>query len=159
MNALYPVRRHLRNEDLLCGIALIVFAASTFFIAHRYPVGTADSMGPGYFPRGLCYLIAALGLILSVSSLFRAGREHVVASEDRLMPRPLIAVSASFIVFGLTLSTIGLLPAIGLLILISCFAIPKRSFFEIVAIVVVMEAMTVVLWHLVQISVPLVGKN
>lgn len=157
MNAPHPIRRHLRNEDLLCGIALVLFAAVTYFIARGYPVGTADSMGPGYFPRGLCYLIAALGLILAGSSVMSG--DTGVASEERLKFRPLIAVTSAFIVFGLTLRTIGLLPAIGLLILISCFAIAKRRLWEVVAIVVVMEAMTIAIWYLVQISVPLVGKN
>lgn len=138
---------------------MILFAVFVFFIAYGYPVGSADSMGPGYFPRVLCYLIAGLGLVLAASSVSRARHVHVAASEDRLMPRPLIAVSSSFVVFGLTLSTVGLLPAIGLLILISCFAIPKRTLPEIATIIVVMEAMTVAMWYLVQISVPLVGKN
>lgn len=157
MNAPHPILRHLRNEDLLCGIALVLFAAVAYFIARGYPVGTADSMGPGYFPRGLCYLIAGLGLVLVVSSVMRGDPES--GSDDRLVLRPLVAVASAFIVFGLTLRTIGLLPAIGLLILISCFAIAKRRFWEVVAIFVVMEAMTVAIWYLVQISVPLVGKS
>jgi hypothetical protein len=156
MNAPHPTSRYLRNEDFLCGIALILFAAFIYYVARNYPVGTADSMGPGYFPRGLCYVVAILGLALAGSGLLRV--EQAGPSEERLRLRPLIAVSAAFIVFGLTLSTIGLLPAIGLLILICCLAIPKRRFWEVVAIVIVMEGMTLAMWNLVQISVPLVGK-
>lgn len=155
MNARHSISRYLRNEDFLCGIALILFAAFIYYVARNYPVGSADNMGPGYFPRALCYVVAILGLALAGTGLLRVEQEP---SEERLKLRPLIAVSTAFIVFGLTLSTIGLLPAIGLLILICCFAIPKRRFWEIVAIVIVMEGMTLAMWNLVQISVPLVGK-
>jgi hypothetical protein len=156
MNAPHSTSRYLRNEDVLCGIALILFAAFIYYVARNYPVGTADSMGPGYFPRGLCYVVAILGLALAGSGLLRV--EQNEPSEERLRLRPLIAVSSAFILFGLTLSTIGLLPAIGLLIVICCLAIPKRRFWEIMAIVIVMEGMTLAMWNLVQISVPLVGK-
>ena len=67
MNARHSISRYLRNEDFLCGIALILFAAFIYYVARNYPVGSAESMGPGYFPRGLCYVVAILEI----------GRAHV----------------------------------------------------------------------------------
>ena len=151
------MRDHLRNEDFLCGVALVAFAVFVLVAARSYPVGTANNMGPGYFPIWLSYILMALGLVLAASAVRQ--KDAPEPTEDKLELRPLLLVAVSYVGFGVTLSSIGLLPAVALVVVVSSYAIPKRQISEVAVIIVAMEAMTIALWKLVQISVPLVGGS
>ncbi|MBL0932306.1 MAG: tripartite tricarboxylate transporter TctB family protein [Alphaproteobacteria bacterium] len=153
---IHALRKYHRHEDLFCGIAMILFSVFIMWVARGYPVGNASEMGPGYFPRALCVIIAFFGGVLIIGDLLKTGPRD--APEERLKARPIITIAASYIVFGLTLNIVGLLPALVLLVVISAFAIPGRKFWEVVLLVVAMQAMALSMWYLVQISVPLIGK-
>jgi hypothetical protein len=144
-----------RYEDLISGIGLILFALATVWVSRDYDVGTASNMGPGYFPRALSAIIAALGALIALNNLRQPLEEVDVA--DALRLRPLLAITAGYIAFAVTLGMIGLLPATLLLIVLSGFAVPKRGAVEWALIIVFLELMTVALWYVVQISVPLIG--
>ena len=66
-------------------------------------------------------------------------------------------MTAAYIMFALSLRSVGLLPAILILIVISGLAIRKRSALEWILIVVALETLTLTLWYVVRISVPLIG--
>ncbi|MSP89164.1 MAG: tripartite tricarboxylate transporter TctB family protein [Alphaproteobacteria bacterium] len=149
--------KYLRYEDLICGVALVALAAFALWVSRAYPLGTTANMGPGYFPRAMCVIIGALGLVLVVTNLLKP--LYVPSSPDRLKLRPLVTVASSFVAFALSLNTIGLLPAILLLIVISSFAITKRSVWEILAIAVALETLAFLMWYLVRMPAPLFGKN
>jgi Tripartite tricarboxylate transporter TctB family len=152
-----PVSKYTRYEDLICGVALIALAAFALWVSRKYPVGSTANMGPGYFPRAMCAIIAALGVVLAASNLLWP--PTVPSSSDRLKLRPLLAVAASFVAFALSLKTIGLLPAIFIVILIGSFAISKRNLWELLAVVVALETLAFLMWYLVRMPVPLFGKN
>ncbi len=153
---IHALRKYHRHEDMFCGIAMILFSIFIMWVARGYPVGNASEMGPGYFPRALCVIVAFLGGVLIIGDLLKSGVRD--EPEERLRARPILTIAASYIVFGLTLETIGLLPALALLVVISAFAIPGRKFWEVVLLVVAMQVMALSMWYLVQISVPLIGK-
>lgn len=153
---IHVLRKYHRHEDMFCGIAMILFAIFIMWVARGYPVGNASEMGPGYFPRALCVIVAFLGGALIVGDLLKSGPR--AEPEERLKARPILTIAASYIVFGLTLNVVGLLPALVLLVVISAFAIPGRKLWEVVLLVVAMQAMALSMWYLVQISVPLIGK-
>jgi hypothetical protein len=144
-----------RYEDVISGIGLILFALGASWVARDYPVGTASSMGPGYFPRAMCAIIGAIGALIAVNNL-RAPLEDV-DPDNVLRLRPLLAVTAAYIMFALSLKSLGLLPAILVLIVISGLAIRKRSALEWILVVVALETLTLTLWYVVRISVPLIG--
>ncbi|MCA0449190.1 MAG: tripartite tricarboxylate transporter TctB family protein [Proteobacteria bacterium] len=153
---IHALRKYHRHEDMFCGIAMILFSIFIMWVARGYPVGNASEMGPGYFPRALCVIVAFLGGVLIVGDLLKSGPRD--EPEERLKLRPILAIGASYIAFALTLNFIGLLPALVLLIVLSALAIPGRKFWEVVLLVVAMQAMALSMWYLVQISVPLIGK-
>ena len=87
---------------LLVGIAFAWGAGS-------YSVGTGARMGPGYFPMVLGFLLAGLGLVITITSL-------VVETIDgdpigSFSWKPLVFIIAGNLVFG---ASIGGLPSIGL---------------------------------------------
>jgi hypothetical protein len=143
------------DEDVYCGIALVLLAAFALYVARDYPVGRAEEMGPGYFPRALAALMGALGLALAAAGFLRG--EPGRASEDRLSPRPILAVAAALAAFGLTLRGLGLLPAVALSSAIAAYAIPGRRATETAAIVAAMVAMATGIWYVVRIATPLIA--
>ena len=152
-----PPPKYMRYEDLICGLALVALAVFVLWVSRTYPIGTASNMGPGYFPRALSIIVGALGLCLVVTNLLKP--LAVPEQLERLKLRPLIMVAASYVSFALTLKTVGLLPAIFIVIVIASFAIPKRNLWELLAIVVALETLAFSMWSLVRMSIPLIGAN
>ena len=152
-----PVPRYMPYEDVVAGLLLIALAAFGLWTSRTYPVGSAANMGPGYFPRGMCWIIIALGVILMASNL-RTPLELSNFAET-LKFRPVFFVAAAYIAFAFTLKPLGLLPAILVLIVIASFAVPKRSLWELLLVIVSLEALTFALWYAVRISLPLIGSG
>src|SRR5215831_3205059 len=74
-------------KDLWSGVMFCGFAVVAISAAHRYSLGSAGKMGPGYFPLLLAVLLALLGATLiarSVVFLRRAGSafSHLAADGD-----------------------------------------------------------------------------
>jgi hypothetical protein len=149
--------RYLQYEDLFAGLLLIGIAVFALWTSRTYPVGSAANMGPGYFPRMMCWLIIVLGTLLVASNLWR--RLDIPEMPQTLKFRPLIFIAASYVAFALTLKPLGLLPAILVLVVVASFAVPKRSLLELGLIILALEALTFALWYVVRISLPLIGTN
>jgi hypothetical protein len=125
--------------------------------SRNYPVGTLKSMGPGWFPLAMCLIIIALGTVMVVSNLLRP--LDVPPERQMLEMRPMLLVTAAYVSFGLSLSVVGLLPAILIVIVIAGLAVPQRSLLEWVLIVVALEAMAFGMWYLVRLPIPLIGGH
>jgi len=90
-------------QDFYSGLLFIAIGAATVIIAIHYPVGVAERMGPGYFPRALGMLLMLLGAI-SVWRGFRVPGEALA----RWKWRPILVVLVSVIAFGHIVQTVGL---------------------------------------------------
>src|SRR5262245_21721443 len=73
-------------------------------------------MGTGYVPRLLCWLLLGLGVIVLVQGLREAQDARPLSSGDISALRPVIFVTASLVVFGLSIERLGLVISILLLI-------------------------------------------
>ena len=149
--------RYMRHEDLIAGLLLIGIAVLALWSSRTYPVGSAANMGPGYFPRMMCWIIIVLGLLLIATNVRRP--LQVSDAPETLKFRPLIFIAASYVAFALTLQPLGLLPAILVLVVVAGFAVPKRSLLELGLIILSLEALTFALWYVVRISLPLIGTD
>jgi hypothetical protein len=81
-------------------------------------IGTLVEMGPGYFPLCLSSLLTVLG----VGVLLQAGGE---GSLPRVSWRAVLLITAAPVVFGLTVRSVGLLPA--LLLSVSLAVVAGRA--------------------------------
>jgi hypothetical protein len=150
------VPRYMRYEDVIAALLLIAVAAFALWTSRTYPVGSAANMGPGYFPRAMCWIIIALGVILIAGNLRRP--LELPDFPEALKFRPVFFVTAAYVAFAFTLKPLGLLPATLVLIVIASFAVPKRSLSELLLIILSLEALTFALWYTVRISLPLIGS-
>src|SRR5438874_2577252 len=112
----------LGRKNVLAGLMFIGVAALGLWLSRNYPIGTALRMGTGYVPRLLCWLLMGLGAIVLVQGLREARSEG--PSDGGALTRlwPIVVVTTSLIVFGLSLERFGLVVAILLLIAIGSLA-------------------------------------
>ena len=103
------------RKDVLAGLLFCAVALIGLIVSRDYPIGTALRMGTGYVPRLLCWMLLALGALVLLQGLreVEVGR---IAALGRSAWRPVIFVTASLVLFGLSIERLGLVVAILLLI-------------------------------------------
>jgi putative tricarboxylic transport membrane protein len=142
------LRRDYR--DIIGGCLLIVIGLwATLQAWLDYPLGTVSHMGPGMFPAGVGVLLAGIGLLVFVPALFRVGLA---------LPKPdyraFFFVLLSLVVFGLTVDTLGLIPATALLTIAAVLADNKLGVIGTVVLAVVLAAIAILIFR-VGLGIPL----
>jgi hypothetical protein len=145
-------RETIGRDSFVSGAALIAIAAVFLWSARNYPAGSLASMGPGYFPNALCWILVAVGLAIIVN-----GKVEDAVEEPRGKPRllPVFLIPLSYCVFAFTVERGGLLVASTALTLLAAFAFPNRGKFEAVVVTICLLLMASVLWYLIGLQVPL----
>jgi len=104
-------------KDFYAGLVFIAFGIAALVIGSNYNLGTAARMGPGYFPRILGILLILLGAALSLRALRLQG-SPIAAWKWR----PTLVVLGSVVIFGLIVTTVGLVLSTILLIVMASAA-------------------------------------
>jgi hypothetical protein len=104
-------------KDFWAGVMFIAFAAVAVLAARGYSLGTAGRMGPGYFPVFLGSVLAFLGIVL-------VGRSFVITGEpvSRLVLRPVIVIALAVLLFGVSITHLGLVISLIAVVMVSAFA-------------------------------------
>ncbi len=114
-NSPHTFWRMLARKDVLAGLLFIAIAALGLWLSRDYPIGTALRMGTGYVPRLLCWLLLGLGVVVLVQGLREAQDARPLSAGDISALRPVIFVTASLVIFGLSIERLGLVVSILLL--------------------------------------------
>ena len=104
-------------ENFWSGLLFVGFGLIALFLSLDYPMGTTMQMGPGYFPTLLGGLLVVFGVIIAATSLKIA--------DEGIKPfawRPLLLLSAAFTFFGWGIETLGFVPSLLVLSLLSAAA-------------------------------------
>jgi hypothetical protein len=113
--------RMLARKNVLAGLLFMAVALIGLWVSRDYPVGTTQRMGTGYVPRLLCWMLLGLGGTVLLQGFLTKDS----LSSDATVPlawRPAVFVSASLVIFGLTIERLGLVLSILLLIAIGAIA-------------------------------------
>jgi hypothetical protein len=121
------------RKDVLSGLLFVAVALSGLWISRDYPIGTALRMGTGYVPRLLCWILLGLGVVILVQGLREAQTTRKLSLGDVSTWRPVVFVTLSLIIFGLTLERLGLVISILLLIAVGAVAARDLRPFETLA--------------------------
>lgn len=126
-------------KDFWAGVLFILMGGGACIIALDYAMGTAGRMGPGYFPRSLGLLLAALGAILVLRSFRLQG-------EPLAFPtlKPLVIVLGSVLAFGLAVNYVGLVLATLIIVLIASTASHEYRWKESVVASLVLAVFVVI---------------
>ena len=152
----------LNNRDFLAGLLFAVFGVLTIFFARDYPLGITARMGPGYFPLLLGGLLCVFGVVVMLRGI-RAGvpvrgMRNGTPARGVWGWRPLALITLSIVVFGFTMETLGLLPALIVLFFIAAFAGHEFRFVEVLLLAIVMSAFAAAVFvYGLKLPYPLIG--
>jgi hypothetical protein len=135
------------QKDFWSGVMFLVIGLGFVGFAQDYDMGTAQRMGPGFFPTALGGLLAILGLVVSIVAL----RSNEPGGEiERFHFGPLLIVLGAVALFGLLLRPAGLVTALLVLIGVSAYASHEFRLREIVplAAFLVLLVLAVFVWGL-----------
>lgn len=107
-----------RNE-FLAGLLVTVLGFGCLAAVGDLDIGTAVEMGPGYVPRALAWTLVLAGLVMAL-----LGARSAAPVRPAMAWRPLLAVSASMVVFGLLVDRGGLVLAVTLSTVVGTLASP-----------------------------------
>jgi len=138
----HPLRGIFARKDVLAGLLFIGVALLGLYVSRNYPIGTALRMGTGYVPRLLCWTLFGLGLVVLVQGLREVPIERLRAVGALAAWRSLLFVTASLVIFGLTIERLGLVVSIFLLIGIGALAARELRALETLAAALVLIALS-----------------
>jgi putative tricarboxylic transport membrane protein len=122
-------------KNLICAALFVGLAALLAFNALLLPIGTAASMGPGYFPLALALILAGLGILLAVKSL-RVEGSPVTDFDWRGLSLITLALAA----FGASIGRLGFVPAVSLTVGTALLASPRFRLSRAIAVTTVLLA-------------------
>ena len=146
------VRRALR--DILAGSAFIAFGLFFVVVSTTYEIGSALSMGPGYFPLVLGGILVLLGLVI-VGKGFVAGTGEPIG----VIPwRSAVLIAAAVVFFGVTVRGLGLVPSLFVTTVLTAFAGYRTGVVPALVISVGLTILCVLIFFVgLQLRVPLIG--
>lgn len=112
------------QKNFLAGMLYIVLGAMVAIGATGYELGTANRMGPGYFPFGLGLALIVTGICVVIGAFAPGAHRSLIG---RWHMRNLFIVLLSVVLFGVLLEPLGLVIAIPVLLGISSLAHPDFS--------------------------------
>jgi hypothetical protein len=107
------------NKDTLAGALFAAVGVAGLWVGRSLNVGSADSMGEGYVPLAMCWLLVGLGVLIAGNGL-RAG----APSLDPARLRPVLAVTAATLAFAAALEPLGVIAAVFAAALCAVKAVP-----------------------------------
>jgi len=110
------------RKDLFSGLVFVGIAA--LFAGHSmvHTIGTPLRMGPGFFPLIVSLLMGMMGLIVILQA-FRSARAEDPEEDQHPIPwRGALLTLGGPIVFALTITGLGLVPATALIVIMGAFA-------------------------------------
>jgi hypothetical protein len=107
-------------QDALAGLIFAGLGASGLAITTRWPVGTLASMQTGFVPAAISGLLLCLGVVVLAGALANPG-----PALDFRVVKPLFVVLGAVVAFIASLETLGLVPAIVLIV--GCSALSGQA--------------------------------
>jgi putative tricarboxylic transport membrane protein len=143
------------THNLLAGALFVAiggwFAASALV---NLPVGTAQQMGPGYFPLALASLLVVLGVAIAAQGF---GRPTVALND--IPWRGVVLILAAPILFALFIERLGIAPTVFLVVGLTCFASRRMTVARALAIAAVLTLLCLVIFKLgLGIPAPTFGR-
>jgi hypothetical protein len=134
-------------KDFWSGLMFLVIGLAFAGFAQQYALGSAQRMGPGYFPTVLGGLLAILGLVIAIRGVTQHGPD---GSIERFHLGPLAIILGAVALFGFLLRPAGLVAALVVLIGVSAYASHEFRMREVIplALFLVLLVLAVFIWGL-----------
>jgi Tripartite tricarboxylate transporter TctB family len=135
------------QKDFWSGVMFFAIGLAFVGFAQDYATGTAQRMGPGYFPTALGGLLAVLGLVIAIKGLAHEAPDGDI---ERFHFGPLAIVLGAVVLFAFLLRPAGLVAALLALIGVSAYASHEFRVREVVPLAAFLVALVlaVFIWGL-----------
>lgn len=148
--------RPRNKRDMVAGLFFSACGLFAIIAASDLPMGTAARMAAGYFPTLLGYLLAVLGIIITLKgAFFRAKNdtgEIIYRFDFRIVSTVILAVAA----FAALLPYLGLFTSLTLMVALATLANLKPNWKETLGLIVFINLFVwVVFIVLVDLHVPM----
>ncbi|HEY7552360.1 MAG TPA: tripartite tricarboxylate transporter TctB family protein [Hyphomicrobiaceae bacterium] len=114
-------------QDVGAALVFIVVGLAGAYLGRDLAFGSAASMGPGYFPAILSWIIVAIGVIVGARALAIEGPPI-----EPVQLRPIAVIVAAILIFGYLVDIVGLAITAGLLTILAAFARRRVNLVETV---------------------------
>jgi hypothetical protein len=147
------VRLIAKPKDALAGAMFVLIGATFVYVGQGLRLGTAQQMGPGYFPLILASILVLFGLVLLVRSFF-GEREEM----ETFPARTSLPILAGAFCFALLLFNAGLALAVIATVLVGSIAARDLNSMQALLIAVVLAISSVVIFVLLLGQpIPIIG--
>ena len=110
----------IRNQkDFWSSVMFIIFGVLYMVWSQEYQFGTAQRMGPGYFPTVLGGLLIFLGILMGLPTFKDHAEETVV---DPIGWRGLTVILGAVVLYGVLLPRLGFVISMAVLVILSAMA-------------------------------------
>jgi hypothetical protein len=117
----------------------IIFGALFAVVAQNYDLGTAQRMGPAFFPTILGGLLVVLGIVILLKGFGHTEDDHAV---EKFHFPPIAWVLGAVIIFGATLTKLGFVISMAILVIVSSMGSHEMKWKEVIALGVGMAILT-----------------
>lgn len=107
------------QKDFWSSVMFIIFGVLYMVWSQDYQFGTAQRMGPGYFPTVLGGLLIFLGILVGLPTFKHDAEETVV---EPIGWRGLIVILGAVVLYGVLLPRLGFVIAMAVLVILSAMA-------------------------------------
>lgn len=133
---------YIRNaKDFWSGVLFIIFGLAAVLIAKDYSMGTGTRMGPAYFPTILGGMLAVIGAVSVIRSMFGAADEI-----EKFAVRETFLILLAVVLFAILVRGAGLAVAVIVLVMASGFASIKFKVAPFLAVAVGLAAFSVLVF-------------
>ena len=135
----------VKDQDFATGILFLVIGALALWIGWDYPRGTAQRPGTGVLPAILSWCLIGTGGLLMIKSALAGGEPM-----ERWAWRPLAAVTAATIAFGLLIDDLGLVVTMIIAMVLCALGTAESRWFEfsIFLLIMIATAWVMFIWLL-----------
>ncbi|MCC6304425.1 MAG: tripartite tricarboxylate transporter TctB family protein [Rhodobacteraceae bacterium] len=128
-----------RSRNFWTGVLYLVLGGTGALIARTYGIGTAASMGAGYFPSAVGMLLAAVGGYLMIRAVATGGENGADGADGDGTRRSLgtiVLILASILAFALLVPRLGFLVAVMVQVFIAGLASGEKRWKEMVMVAI-----------------------
>jgi hypothetical protein len=135
-------------QDLWSGLFFIGLGVLAIYLSRNYPMGSALSMGPGYFPTWLGGIMIGFGVVITALA-FKLEADPNQAQEFREWAfRPWLVLSGALVVYALLMDAdVGFVPSLMVLIIGCALAHKDVRWRETLVLSVLVTAGAVAIFH------------
>lgn len=130
-------------QDFMAGLFLVAFGLFCLWASSNLSGGRGANLGPGSFPRGLSFMLMAVGAIVLVQAFTTVGPKLEAWSI-----RGPVFVLGAVLLFALTVRPLGLIIAGPLALMVSAFAAKDTRWLPNIIFAVLMTAFCILLFKI-----------